>query len=636
MVTKIEPRSQVISRDLKKWEAALLILLFGLLTYSNNYHGEFIFDDFPAIIDNPAIQSLSSLGSILRPVPDGGPLAGRPVPALTIALNYALGGLDVRGYHLLNNLIHIFAAMALFALVRATLLLPKFAPVYRKRASSCGLAVTLIWLVHPLNSEVVNYINCRTESLVGLFYFSTLYCAAVGLRVERPNKWFATAVIASCLGMASKEVMVSAPLMVLLYDRLFVSGSFTVALRRRLGFYAALAATLLILVFYQLDNPRAKSVLFDSAWISVPDYFLTQLTVIVHYLKLAFWPHPLVLDSQDWPIARGISPQVFFSFLTVAALGVSTMIGLWRKAWWSILGAWFFCILAPTSSVIPIVTEIVSERRMYLPLAAVVILVVFSGDYLWHRIAVHYPAGSKGLRLAPFLTVALIVMILAPVTYTRNTDYRTAVSIWADSVAKRPENSRGQENLGKALVSAGRVDESIAPLREAIRLYPEDQSKPELAELYSMLGASLAKTGNFQEAVNMHRKAIELLPSDGLMHYHLGNAYLRTNDLVNAAESFKRSIYLAPDFPPAHGNLGLVLLQLGYQSEAELHLRKLLELAPKDITSYLLLTDFLIKQDRAREALRIYQSGIDRGVVPDELSARRNLLLSTYPELADP
>lgn len=636
MTAWIENQTRFRTQSLKTWGSVALLILVGLLTYANNYQGEFIFDDFPAIIDNPAIQSLSSLDQLLRPVPDGSPLAGRPVPALTIALNYAFGGLDVRGYHFVNNLIHILASMALFGLIRATLLLPKYAPEYGGRTEGLALAVSLIWLVHPLNSEVVNYINCRTESLAGLFYLLTLYCSAVAFRAEQPQKWFAAALLACILGMASKEVMASAPLLVLLHDRLFVSGSFAEALRKRRWFYAALAATWLVVGFYQLDNPRAKSVLFDSAWISVSDYFLTQLTVIVHYIKLSIWPHPLVLDSQDWPIARGASLQVVFSFLAVAALGASTLFGLWRKAWWSILGTWFFCVLAPTSSVIPIVTEIVSERRMYLPLASIIILLVFTGDYLLQRITVRYPTYREGLRFVPSLTVVIIVLFLATMTYARNSDYSTAVSIWTDTVEKRPGNSRGQENLGKALVSAGKVAESIPPLQEAIRLYPKEQSKPELAELYSVLGASLAKTGNFSESVTMHLQAVALQPDDGLIHYHLGNAYLRTNDLANAEKAFRRSISLTPNFPPAHGNLALVLMQLGAFTEAEQHFQKLLELAPMEANSYILLAEFLISQNRMAEALRVYQSGIERVVNPDELLERRTLLLSSYPGIANP
>lgn len=635
MNARIEQKGFRTTEAMKAWGPATAILLIGLLIYANNYHGEFIFDDFPAIIDNPGVQSFSPLGNLLRPSPNT-PLSARPVAAITFALNYAWGGLDVRGYHLVNNLIHILAALALFGLVRATLLLPRFAPVYRTRAEGYGLAVSLIWLAHPLNSEVVNYIVSRTESLVGFFYLLTMFCAATAFRAGKPRKWHVAAVTACGLGMASKEVMVSAPALVLLYDRMFAAGSFAAALRQRLGFYLALAATWLVVGFYQLDNPRADSVLFDSSWISVPDYLRTQLTVIVHYLKLSFWPRPLVLDSQDWPIVKNFSLQLLPSFTIVAALGTVTLAGLWRNSWWSILGVWFFCILAPTSSFIPIVTEIVSERRMYLPLAAIVILVVFTGDHLWRRIAGRlFPEESTG-RLVPLVTLIILVATLGAMTFTRNYDYRTAVSIWADNVAKRPGNSRAQENLGKALVSAGRQTESIAPLREAIRLYPMDQPKHELAELYSILGAALSQAGNFQEAISMHRKAIELLPDDGLMHYHLGNAYLRTSDLGKAVESFKRAVTLIPDFPPAYGNLGLVLMQLGDSSGAEQNLRKLLDLAPMEINSYLLYADFLIRHNRPAEAVQIYQAGIDRGVGTDELSGLRNRILSLYPQSADP
>lgn len=606
----------------------MLIVLTGLITYSNNYNGEFIFDDFVAIVDNPEVHSLSSITPLLHPSPNT-PISGRPVAAITFALNYALGGLDVRGYHLINNLIHILAALTLCGLVRVTLLLPRFSKVYGRHAAWYGLAVALVWLVHPMNSETVNYIISRTESLVSLFYLCTLFLAAKAFRAERPGKWFAAATLACGMGMASKEVMVSAPFLVLLYDRLFISSSFSIALQKHRWFYAGLAATWLVVGYYQLDNPRADSVLFDSSWLSVPDYFRTQATVIIHYLKLSFWPYPLVLDSQDWPVVKSFTIPFFFSFSILASLGTATIIGIWRNAWWSILGVLFFLILAPTSSFIPIITEIVSERRMYLPLTGIVVLVVFTCDYLWRRFADSIFPGPRASRIAFILILVTIVFLFSTLTFNRNRDYRSAVSIWADNVMKRPENSRAYENLGKALVREGRPVEAINPFREAIRLYPDYEPKPELAEIYSSLGAALSQAGNFQEAVTMLRRALDLLPDDALMHYHLGNAYLRINDLSNAAKSFRQAIALDSVFPAAHGNLGLVLMQLGDLDGAEEHIQILLKLMPKDSYAHVILAELREQQGRTDEAVQLYRQALQLDPGAPDIEARLNRVLSS-------
>ena len=173
-------------------------------------------------------------------------VGGRPVVSLTLAINYALGGMNVWGYHAVNLAIHILAAWTLFGVMRRTLLLPALQERFGSAATPLALAAALLWTIHPLQTESVTYVIQRTESLVGLFYLLTLYCVIRGADVrpasDRPGTRAPSA--ASCLlGMATKEVMVTAPLIVLLYDRTFLAGSFREAWRRRCGLYLALAAT---------------------------------------------------------------------------------------------------------------------------------------------------------------------------------------------------------------------------------------------------------------------------------------------------------------------------------------------------------------------------------------------------------
>ncbi|MBU0485645.1 MAG: tetratricopeptide repeat protein [Proteobacteria bacterium] len=615
------------------WGYLLLLVLTGLLVYSNNYQGEFIFDDFDAIVNNAEIRSFSPVTHLLKPMANS-PMAARPVVAISFALNYFFGGLDVWGYHLVNNLIHLLAGLALFGLIRATLLLPRFAPTYGAGANGYGLAVALLWLVHPLNTEAVDYLVCRTELLVGLFYLATMFFAAMAFKVERPRNLMVATVAVCALGMGSKEVMVSAPLMVVLYDRLFAADSFGAALRQRWKFYAALASTWLVVGFYQLDNPHGDAVIFDSGYASVLDYLRTQLTVIVHYLRLCFWPHPLVLDSQDWPIIREFSAALIWPLTLLGSLGVATVVGVRQGAWWAILGAWFFAILAPSSSVIPIISEIVTERRMYLPLVAVIVLVVFIVDHLWRRVVEDcYLRGNKAVRMVPDLALLLIAVLLGAITFTRNIDYRSEVSIWADTASNRPNNSRAHYNLGMALMDQERWAEAAQSYREAIRLFDIYLPVYDLAGTYSRLGATLANLGDLQEAVSMHKKALEITPDDAAMHYHLGNTFLRSKDLTNAAIAFNRAISLAPNFIPAQGNLGLVLMQQGDLGGAEQHFQRLLELAPMDANSYLVYGDFLDRQSRFAEAAALYRLGIGRGVKPNEgLVDGFNRIINEHPE----
>ena len=226
---------------------------------------------------------------------------------------------------------------------------------------------------------------------MGLFYLLTLYAAIRAMESPRALGWQLVAFVACLAGMASKEVMVSAPLMVLLYDRTFVAGTFRAAWQRRRWSYVCLAATWIVLAWLVVgmghgDRGGAGGFTSKLSWWS---YLLTQAEGIVRYLKLCLWPHPLVLDYGTY-VAR--NPAVIvpcFSFLAI--LVVATVAALRRWPVWGFVGVWFFAILAPSSSVLPLATQTLAEHRMYLPLAAVTTLAAAG---------LHLLLGRRGLLVA--------------------------------------------------------------------------------------------------------------------------------------------------------------------------------------------------------------------------------------------
>ena len=212
------------------WWATLLaasaIIAVTVAAYWHSLDGEFMFDDRVWIVENPSIKHLWPLGDVLLPA-DAAHVGGRPIVSLSLAVNYALGGLDVRGYHAVNLAIHICAALVLFGVVRRTLVLPRLIARFGEAATPLAAIVALIWAVHPIQTEAVSYVIQRAESLVGLFYLLTLYCFIRGAtaRATKPL-WYLACFVACLLGMATKEVMVTAPIVLLLYDRTFLSDRF--------------------------------------------------------------------------------------------------------------------------------------------------------------------------------------------------------------------------------------------------------------------------------------------------------------------------------------------------------------------------------------------------------------------------
>ncbi|MEI6084764.1 MAG: hypothetical protein WCS70_10725, partial [Verrucomicrobiota bacterium] len=243
-----------------------LLVVLGVGVYANSLRGPFIFDDGHGITQNLSIRQFRTA---LTPPPNSG-MGGRPVVNLTFALNYAVGGLDVRGYHAVNVAIHILAGLVLFGILRRT-----------PGAAGIALAVAALWVVHPLLTESVVYVSQRTETLMSLFLLLTLYCAIRG--------WNLAAIVACGLGMGCKEVMVVAPVVVVLYDYVFGAD-----MRARRGLYAGLAATWLMLPLLMggvaVQAKMGEGLDYFTPW----TYAKTQATVIVHYLRLAFVPYPLV------------------------------------------------------------------------------------------------------------------------------------------------------------------------------------------------------------------------------------------------------------------------------------------------------------------------------------------------------
>ncbi len=187
-----------------------------LAVYSNSLSGEFVFDDIGAIKDNPTIRNLWPLGPVLSP-PPGTTSGGRPLLNFSFALNYALGGLNVWGYHAVNLAIHLANALLLFGVLRRSFALPALREKFGGGAVGLSFAIALLWAVHPLQTESVTYIVQRAESLVALFYLLVLFCVIRGAGSARPAGWYAGAIAACLLGMSAKEVMVTAPAVVLLY-----------------------------------------------------------------------------------------------------------------------------------------------------------------------------------------------------------------------------------------------------------------------------------------------------------------------------------------------------------------------------------------------------------------------------------
>ncbi len=519
-----------------RWLAAALILIIGSVAYSNSFSGVFVFDDEPAIANNPNLRLWPSIAALAAPADTT--LSGRPVASLSFAIDYARASGSLTAYHTTNLVIHLVAALLLFGITRRTLLTEALAERFSRSAATLALIVALVFVVHPIQTGSVTYIVQRVESLMGLFYLATLYCAIRALDAQvGPRTWWTGGAVLSCaLGMATKEVMVTAPLMVMLWDRQFAPDRPTP--RRKL--YASLATTWLILAALMAGGPRTSSAGFGFPEWPWWRYLMTQAEVVTHYLRLAIFPTPLVLD-YEWAAAASMAPVIWPAALIVLLL-IATVLGLVRRSPAAFAGAWCFLILAPTSSVLPIITEVAAEHRMYLPVAGVIALVVLSLFDLGRRLAGAASSQTQDLLArAGLMAVAVVVILFAGMTYERNADYHDYDRIWSDTIAKRPHNTRARNNYATSLLARGRFAEAEQHLRIAL------EEKPSFSGAQANLGVALSAQGKLDEGVAHLRRAIELKPDDAEAHRNLGETYALQHRMGDAVAQYAQALEYLPD-----------------------------------------------------------------------------------------
>lgn len=563
--------------------------------YANTLHAPFIFDDFFTIVNNPSIRRLWPLWDVTATTFTA--LWGRPLVALSLKINYALGADNVVGYHLFNILVHLLNAMLAFGVLRRTLVKTQNANTDRQETTRLAFTIAALWMLHPLVTESVTFVTQRTELLMGLFLLLTLYCFIRGTESADRTIWFGLAVIACMLGMGAKEVMVVTPLLVFVYDYVFGASTLRATFRNHAMLYTGLALSWIALAALQLTtNLQWKSGLEVSP-ISCWDYLTMQCGVLIHYLRLAIWPSGLVLDYSDWPRTIRLSSllprALFLLFLLVASLWA-----IRQRRWWGFWGAWFFLLLAPSSSFLPLPTEPAAERRMYLPLLAIIAVTLGVASRAGRHFGTRFGWSDRArLRLESAIAVAL-AMALGVTTFHRNAQYRTARSIWADVVAKRPHNARAETSLALAFVNEGKAADAIPHYLVALRLDPDE---PIIRNDYA---TALLTLGRVVEAIAQYQETVRRSPDYAPARKTLG---LITQIRFRADfEHYQSTLAAHPDDPAAHVSFAQLLADMGRRDDAVTQYQQALRLDPNNASAHYNLANLLAEYGRDDEALAHY------------------------------
>src|SRR5215471_16936018 len=543
------------------------LALLVLCIYSNTFEAPFVLDDDMNILNNHPIRMTTLTIEGVRKAIFNSYNAQRPLAIISFALNYYFNGYNVAGYHIVNILIHIIDGIFLYIFFKTTLHLPLLHFKDTTPEWIAGFTV-LIWLVHPLHTQSVTYIVQRMNSLAAMFYIlAMLLYAKARLSVASRQQWvlFARCILAGILALGSKEIALTLPFFLLLYEWYFFQDLSFVWFKRYFLSFGGFLILLVLLVWAYMGTDALHNILFVAGDFdfTLTERVLTEFRVVIVYLRLLLWPHPSQLNiDYDFPLSHSLFDPITTLFAIgtiIGAMGLALYLAK-KERLLSFCILWFFGNLVIESSVIML--DILFEHRTYLPSMLLSLLAVM--------LVVRY-IKLPWLQIVGLCTVALVYSVW---TYERNSVWANEVTLWRDCVEKSPYKARPHTNLGYALMRQGKIEEAVYHYSEALRIAPN------YALAHNNLGDALARQNKVAEAVRQYTEALRLHPDYAEAHNNLGNALMDAGKVEEAVSHYTKALQLSPNSALFHNNLGSALASQGRAEEAVRSYNEALRLNP--------------------------------------------------------
>lgn len=551
----------------------LPILILVMIAWSGTLGVPFLLDDHASIANNPSIRNFSSGDWINPPSTGGETVSSRPVLNGSFALNHALSGMSLRGFHVGNLIIHLANTVLLYILVRRMARQWVHQRPSNPEAVSIGdeektnnasdlfaWALSGIWALHPIQTTAVTYLSQRAESLAATFF---LIASCLAIVSTEWRKFKRTASLAAglflLLGIGTKEWVAVFPLLLLLWESRFLQLGIVGSLKSRPLLYAACIATWIPLVLGILaDDFRGGSV-GTANELSFASLVATQSWAIVQYLRLLIIPQGFIFDyGRDF---LGGIQEAWLQILVLFALLGFTFRAFVKRHIAGFSGISFFVLLAPSSSVFPIITQTIAEHRMYLPSATVFAALMW---IVWHQ------PYARFLKPATWVAGALLIMgVLTGLTWHRNQVYQDEITLWKQTIERRPGNARAHNNLGLALMQSDQVDAAQAAFLQALALQPNH------AYAHANLGGIAMSRKDYREAITRFSTAVKLDPSLINERINIGECQIALGQPEQAIATFRQVLELTPGDAEVQSRLAGLLVDKGQIAEAS----SLLEIA---------------------------------------------------------
>ncbi len=565
-----------------------IIVVLGIIIYSNSFNCSFHFDDLNSIINNSAIQDLSNIKALLSYS------SNRPIAYFTFAVNYYYGQLNVWGYHLVNLIIHLITSCIVGWLTLLIFSTPalKDNPII-KHKKILAFFVALLFVSHPLATQSVTYIVQRMASMVAMFYLLSISLYVKGrLSEHRITKylWFAGALVSAILALFTKENAYTLPFAIILVEIFFLQKKKLIINFKdyRIILVIIVCLSIIILLFSRFSLNIFNSIPPKNGndyTITSLNYLLTQFSVIVKYIQLLFLPiyqsvdHYIPLSTSFFELRTLLSFLFLLSFVVLAIL-------LFKRNRLASFGIfWFFLTLSIESSIIPI-DDFMFEHRTYLPSFG--FFLMFSSV-----IYILFQKRNKYIALSILLSLILLNSVL---TFQRNKIWKDEITLWNDAISKSPEKPRPYVVRGFVNYNLGQMDNAISDFSKAIAL------NPKYKDAYNNRSIAYCQRNQFDKAIGDYTKAIDLDPRYTAAYYNRGIAYENLKQWDKALIDFTKAIALNPRYAEAYCNRGVANRNLGNIEKAISDYSKAIEFNPTYSTAYAnrgIVYDKLEKWDKA-------------------------------------
>ncbi|UCD14912.1 MAG: tetratricopeptide repeat protein [Candidatus Omnitrophota bacterium] len=573
---------------LKRWPPILslaLIIILGFIIYSNSLSGEFVWDDKVLIRDNMYIRSFRHLGNVFTAgIGQGAGIEAnsyRPLQMVSYMLGYAFWRLDVRGYHLLNILLHICVAVSIYWLIFI---------LYRDKLLS--FFTSILFVAHPIHTGAVTYISGGADPLAAVFM---IICLIFYIRQSRLGGLinYSAAIICFILALSARENSLILPVLLLLYHYAF---------RKKVNTKLFLSLVTIAAAYILLRITVLKNML---PHIDASGHFLQRIpgvfVAITNYLRLLVIPANLhmeygnrVFSVTDLKVITGVFLVVFF--LTVA-------IRQRRNSLVFFPIMWFFITLVPVSNLYPL-NAYMAEHWLYLPSV---------GFFL---IAARVIKGARNKSLIVIISVA-IVAFYSFMTIKQNNYWNDPVTLYQRTLKYAPASGRVYNNLGIAWRESKEYNKAIVAFSKAIKCNPQD------AYTYNNLGLVYSDMGEKKRALSFYRKAVDIDSSYAQGFYNLGNIYTSEGAYQKAIDAYRKAIEINPYAAKVYCNLGTVYTYIGRNNEAADMLEKAIRINPYDADAYYNLGSVYAYKNEDSQAIKAYKKAIKNN--PNYAEAYNNL-----------